>query len=270
MRIAIQGATKTPKLFTALQLAYGLCGAWERIIVIGSSTKEDKCQYLGNYNTLHIPADSTPQRYMEAFNLSAGCNKEVIIFSSFSNEWQSVESLLETSYYEEVLSAHGQLMRILRNSPVHVICCIETKQKFVRYDPQSKRHFAMVQQPIQQPDLERNFAVLMRVCLNGNAFTLKDTTEVLPRAKSYIVTPLEGAMFQEWCVKNQRKIHQSLLERIEACKCPDDLNRLIWYERIEGEELLALCTKRRLELEGQPSTDSSGTSRPDNKLHLVP
>ena len=63
----------SPTLFTALQVAFGLCGKWEKIIVIGSSDNDGRYQHVGNYGTLFIPSDATPQRYMDLLNIIGAC-----------------------------------------------------------------------------------------------------------------------------------------------------------------------------------------------------
>jgi hypothetical protein len=269
MRIALQGVTKAPKLHAALNLAYGLCGQWGKIVVITCAIRQDSYQHLGNYNTLHIPQQATPQRYIDVFDLCVTSGKEVVIFNSFSEEWSGgVEAHLNTAYYQEVLSAHGLLMRVLRNASVHVICCIDTHYTFVKYDPKSRRSFSFMQLPVQQEGFERNFMEVVRINPNGLARVLKDVAEVLPQGFDSYVTPIWGASLQDWCDRHDGSLPPKLKQRIADCNSIDELNRLSHEEEPEDEMTIAAFTKRRLELEAKTST-SIGTNLSDIKLQLV-
>lgn len=269
VRIALQGIDKSPKLHAALNLALGLCGEWEKVVVISCATKQDNYHHLGNYNTLHIPQQATPQQYIDVFNLCVKSGKEVIIFNSFSEEWSGgVEAHLNTAYYQEVLSAHGMLMRTLRNTPVHIICCIDTNYTFVRHDPRSRRNFVFMQVPVQQPEFERNFMEIIRVNPNGLVRVIKDVAEVLPQGFDFYITPIWGATLQDWCEKHDGSLPPQLKQRIASCNSIEELNRLSHDEEPQDEMTIAAFTKRRLELEAKAST-SIGTNLSNIKLHLV-
>ena len=268
MRVALQGISKAPKLLAALNLAYGLCGQWEKIVVISSSTKQDNFHHLGNYNTLHIPPQATPQRYIEVYNLCVASGKEAVIFCDFSEEWSSgVEAYLNSVYYQEVLSAHGMLMRVLRNTLVHLICCIDTNYTFVRHDPKTKRNYVFMQVPIQQPEFQRNFMEIIRVNPDGLVRVLKDAAGVLPQGFDFYITPICGASLQDWCEKHDSALPPLLQQKLASCKTIDELIRLSHEEEPQDEITVAAFTKRRLELGASPT--STGTNESDIKLHLV-
>src|SRR5437899_1745874 len=121
VQLALVGSQTTPKLYTALQFAVGLCGGWERIVVLSSSAA-GQYQHLGGYSTLAIPEDATPQRYTEVLNIVSSCSMDVVIFDSLSNEWENgVNHHLDTSYYSEVLKAHRMFLMAVKHAPVHTI-----------------------------------------------------------------------------------------------------------------------------------------------------
>jgi hypothetical protein len=270
MRIALLGIPKAPKLYTALQLAYGLCGDWNKIIVLGSSPKQECFHQLGEYNTLNIPDDAMPQRYMEALNLVGCSGKQVVIFSSFSNEWkEGVSKHLHASYYEEVLRSHSSLMRVLRYSPMHVICCVDTQRKFSYTDHEGRPVFKFVQEAIQQCGFERNFTSVAQIGHKGNATSLRDATGHLPKGEKMMLSSLTGAYLHEWCIKTKNRVPESLQQRIDSCNTMEQLNELMWEEEPEETVLLEAFTKRMLELEAQSNNSSSGTSQHDRQLHIV-
>lgn len=174
MKLALFGIPSSPKLFNSLQIAYGLCGSWDRIIVLGSSPKDVQYQHMGPYNTLLIPSDAPPRRYTELLNLCGSCNKEVIVFSTFSEEWiEGVLPHLQASYYEELLRSHRFFLYILRHFPRHVIACVDTKKRLSFRDDDGKPNLQFIQYPIQQESFERECNTILQIDKKGRASVCK-------------------------------------------------------------------------------------------------
>ncbi|RYZ28644.1 MAG: hypothetical protein EOP49_41300, partial [Sphingobacteriales bacterium] len=192
IKLALTGLPSSPKLFTALQLAHGLCGSWERIIVIGSSPRDGQYQHLGGYNTLGVAKEATPQRYMELLNIAASCGKEIVILSSLSDEWQhGVSSHLQSSYYEDVLRSHRTLFHMMKHAPVHVIGCLDTRHTFLQKDEEGKRRLR-TEQAIQQPEIEQHFTTVLHLDRRGCACVKKDGTKIFPADETFKLSVHHG------------------------------------------------------------------------------
>jgi hypothetical protein len=261
IRLALVGSPSAPKLFNALQIAQGITGDWNKIIVIGSSSKDIRYQHIGSYNTLSIPIDATPQRYSDLLNLCAGCNKEVIIFSTLSEEWKSVTQHLNSSYYQEVLKAHRHLFNSIRHSPVNVIACVDSKKKFSCTDTKGNTRLNFRDQHIQCQSFERNFNIVLRVSKRGTAEVGKDLSNVLP-LDSFKISAQIGAMLHDYCYRGNSVISPELQHRINACCSLSELYQLLFDLDIEEEELFQAFAKRRLELENMFSSDNSTGFKP--------
>lgn len=270
MKLALMGNTSSPKLFHALQIAYGLCGSWEKIIVVGSSYKDTQYQHMGAYNTVFIPRDATPQRYTELLNICGGCNKEVIIFSTLSEEWtEGVCRHLSASYYEEVLKAHRFFFHIMRHFPRHVIACIDTRKKLSCQDKEGKMKLNIISQHIQQEGIERDFTTVLQIDKKGQASVVKDLTETLPDNGSFKVTPQVGAMLQDWCYEGKPLVPKELQQKIDNCNTLSELYQLLFDLDIEDEELFAAFTARRIQLNGHGDT-SEALHHPALNLDMIP
>jgi hypothetical protein len=265
IRLALVGSPSAPKLFNALQIAQGITGDWNKIIVIGSSSRDIIYQHIAPCNTLSIPADATAQRYSDLLNLCAGCNKEVIIFSTLSEEWKSVTQHLNSSYYQEVLKAHRHLFNSIRHSPVHIIACVDTKKKFACTDPEGKTRFNFLDQHIQAQDFDKNFNTVLKVSKRGTALVEKDLTKVLPDGPIKVSAQV-GAMLQDFYYRRHSVISPDIQDRINACCSLSDLYQLLFDLDIEEEELFQAFTKRRLELDNLYSKDKEPGIRPPMEI----
>jgi hypothetical protein len=249
IKIAIEGSLSTPKLFTALQLAHGLTGAWERIIVIGSTSRDGQYQHIGGYSTLHVASDATPQRYTELLNIAASC-KDAVILSGLSNEWQhGVSAHLQGSYYEDVLRAHRTFFHMLRHAPVHVIALVDTRTTFLQRDSRGRRKLRQ-ERVIQQPGISQHFATVLRINSSGNARVEKDATKTLPTDEQFKVSLHHGALLSEWCRRGDPVISRELQERIDQCSSLGELYQLLFTMDVDDTDVITAFTRRRLQLDG--------------------
>ncbi|RYZ15143.1 MAG: hypothetical protein EOP49_53305, partial [Sphingobacteriales bacterium] len=218
LRLAITGPVSAPKLFTALQLAYGLTGAWDRIIVIGNSPKDNLYHHLGSYHVLSVSKGASPQRYADLLNLCSGCNKDAVIFSTFADEWrEGVGSSVQTGYHEEALRGHRLLFEMIRHSQVHVIVCIDSKKKLLYQSGERHPKIRIGYAPIQEEGFERHLTSVLALDKKGMAKVEKDTTKVLPAEIVFKPSVQTGALLQDWCYEGCPLISLEMQHRIDRC-----------------------------------------------------
>lgn len=249
---ALSGPTSSPKLFNALQISFGLCGSWEKILVISTSYKASQYQHLGGYSVLTLSKDSTPQKYLDLLTLVAACGKEVVILSNISDEWrEGVVSNMDSPFYEEALRTHRELFNLLRQLPFHVIACVDTKKKLSFREGNNGNHKLSVgHELIQQQGIERYFNTVLQIDKRGCALAVKDMTQMIPSEKRVKVTPQIGAALLDFCREGNSVVPKGLQEMIDSCQSLGDLYELLFDLDIDDMNLLTSFTKRRLELEG--------------------
>ena len=70
IKLAIQGCAGSGKTYSALLLAYGLCGDWTKIAVIDSENNSaDLYAHLGQYNVLPLEGKYDPETYIDAIKI---------------------------------------------------------------------------------------------------------------------------------------------------------------------------------------------------------
>lgn len=256
IKLALTGLSSAPKLFSALQLAYGLAGKWERIIVVGSSRTDAAYQHLGNYGTLTVARDATPARYTELLNLCVESHKDVVIFTSLSDEWQlGVGYHANTSYHEDVLRAHRTFLQTIRNAPVHIIACLDTRKVFLPKDLRGRRTLNVAEQVIQQPGIEGEFMTVLHLDKKGLARVQRDDTDVFDREQRIALNVLHGCVLLDWCHSSESIESLEIQQRIDRCTTLDELYRLLFLLDVDDANLIAAFTKRRLELDSDQSRD---------------
>ena len=91
IKLALQGCAGSGKTYSALLLAYGLCGDWSKIAIIDSENgSADLYAHLGNYSVLSLQDNFTPETYMEAIGICENAGMEVIIIDSISQCWDNL------------------------------------------------------------------------------------------------------------------------------------------------------------------------------------
>ncbi|NTS42744.1 hypothetical protein HRG84_17730 [Flavisolibacter sp. BT320] len=249
MKLALTGPTTSPKLFTALQLAYGLTGDWRRIIVIGSSSNIGQYQHLGGYNTLGIAKDATPSRYRELTDIATSCGKDVVILSNLTDEWQyGVLQHVNSSYYADALCSHRTLLLALKHAPVHVIGCIDTRTTFLQKDGEG-RHKLRQEQPIQQQDFATHFTTVLNLDKRGGARVEKDGTGIFQKDEPFKVGLHHGALLSDWCRGGDPVISLELQHRIDRCTSLSELYQILFETDVDDADVMTAFTRRRLQLD---------------------
>src|SRR5574344_2583003 len=100
LRLAIDGPSGSGKTYSALLIAYGLCGDWSKVAVIDTEREsanlyEDLCEGSKKYLTGQINAPFTPQKYLEAIHACEDAGVEVIIIDSLTHAWTAEGGLLD-------------------------------------------------------------------------------------------------------------------------------------------------------------------------------
>src|SRR4249919_2153033 len=96
LRLNISGPSGSGKTFSALLMAKGLTGSWDKIAVIdtenGSASLYD---HLGSFQTIDLQEPFSPERYIEAIDMCIKAGMECIIIDSSSHEWSGPGGCLE-------------------------------------------------------------------------------------------------------------------------------------------------------------------------------
>jgi len=150
LRLAIAGAAGSGKTYSALLIAYGLCGDWSKIAVIdtergSANLYEHLCQGGKKYFTGQLNAPFTPKKYIDAIHACEEAGMEVIIIDSLSHAWYAEGGMLDIhseitrrqttqnsfTAWREITPLHNKLVDAILTSPVHVIVTLRTQTEYV-------------------------------------------------------------------------------------------------------------------------------------------
>lgn len=263
IKMGLQGPSGAGKTMSALLIAYGLCGAWDKIAVVDTENHSaDLYAHLGDYFVLPLIAPFTPERYMQAISKCEQSGIEVIILDSITHEWDGNGGILDihgamqgNSYtnWSKVTPRHNDFVQALLQSPCHVISTIRAKQDYVLVDKNGKQVPEKVGlKGITRDGMDYEFTVLLEMNCSNYATASKDRTGLFNNKPEFIPTVDTGKDILQWCSIGIEPVHSSpkatLLKNIAACKTSEELLALYYAHPAYQETLLSEFTQKRQEL----------------------
>jgi hypothetical protein len=253
-KVALQGASGSGKSYTALLLAYGLCGAYEKVAVIETDYKSaNHYSYFGAFNTLTINAPYKPEKFTDAIDLCERSGMEVVIIDTLSAEWTDIGGMQERMVEEgtECMHWHQSLLQSIQKSPCHIIAIIRSKECFhlsIRGNRQEVQKVGL--DPIQQEGIHYHFHTVLSLDMNHKVKALKDRTSFFEEHSDLVITDDIAALYAKWCAGNSMDVSQDLQERINACNSIKDLLELMYQNDLDHQPTVQAFVSRRTVLEG--------------------
>lgn len=210
MKMAIQGPSGSGKTYSALLLAYGLCGSWEKIAVIDTENNSaDLYSHLGDYQVVELSKPFSPERYIEALGACEQAGMDVIIIDSLSHEWEAEGGILEThskmsgnsfTNWAKVTPAHNSLMRKVLGINAHIIGTYRTKQDYILSDKGGK----MVPEKVGLKAVAREgtdfeYTLVFDLDISHQAKVSKDRTGMFRNQLPFTLSESTGKRIKKWC-----------------------------------------------------------------------
>jgi len=231
MRVALSGPSGAGKTLSALYLAYGVTGSWDKIALI--DTEHGRGQFYGNRPDLEIGEylyqELVPPFTVERYIAVAKEAQEavgpdgVIIIDSFSHAWEGEGGVLDFKEQTELQqgknsftawSDAGKKQNLLINTLLsmnsHVIVTMRAKMAYAM--EQNERGKTVPVKiglaPVQRENTEYEFDLVFNISRNHTAVVSKDTTFL--DSWSGVITSELGTTLRKW-----------LAEGTEPHKCAD-------------------------------------------------
>ena len=231
MRVALAGPSGAGKTLSALYLAYGVTGDWEKIALI--DTEHGRGQFYGNRSDLNIGEylyqELTPpfsaERYIAVAKEAqqAVGSDGVVIIDSFSHAWEGEGGVLDFkesvekqanknsfTAWNDAGKKQNLLINELLSLDCHVIVTMRTKMAYTM--EQNERGKTVPVKiglaPVQRENTEYEFDLVLNIARNHIAVVSKDTTFL--DNWSGVITPELGTSLRDW-----------LSEGVEPCRCAD-------------------------------------------------
>lgn len=240
IRMCLQSPSGGGKTYTALILAYGLCGTWDKIAVIDSENRSaDLYSHLGSYYTLPLEAPFTPESYIQALLVCEQAGMEVVIMDSITPEWEYIlevhAGMAGNSFtnWSKCTPRHNEFVQAIIHSQVHIIATMRTKQDYVLVEKQGKQvPEKMGFKAIQKDGMDYEFTLCFDLNIKHYASASKDRTGLFEGKPDFIPTSETGRLIKEWCLQGIDEPAEPVMtleiltDKVRKCNSTDELTAL--------------------------------------------
>src|SRR5919107_4393161 len=210
IRLGLSAVSGGGKTYSALTIAKGIAGDWEKVAIIDSeNSSADLYAHLGDYNVLPIAAPFTPEKYIEAIKECEKAGMEVIIVDSITHEWDGKGGCLEIveslgGKYQDwarVTPRHQAFIEAILHSPSHVITTVRRKQDYEMTKDSNGR--IKVEKgglkEITREGFEYELTINLEMDTKHNATASKDRTGLFMGKPAFVPSEKTGELIRQWC-----------------------------------------------------------------------
>ena len=213
LRLNISGPAGSGKTYSALLMAKGLIGSWDKIAVIDTENGSASLySHLGDFNTIDLQPPYTPERYNEAIDACISGGIECIIIDSSSHEWSGTGGCIEIneklaqskfkgntwSAWSQTTPRHDIFVNKVLQAPVHIITCTRSKMETVMTDDKKVKKLGM--KDIQREGWEYELTVSLNIDRDTHmAMASKDRTNLFEGKDPFVITEKTGKAILKWC-----------------------------------------------------------------------
>lgn len=213
LKIGISAPSGAGKTYSALLMAYGMCGDWEKIAVIDTENgSAELYSHLGGYSVCQITPPFTPKKYIAAINEAVEAGFEVLIIDSLSHAWNGEGGLLDMqdkaakasksgnsfTAWREITPEHNKLVDAVLQSDIDVIVTTRAKSEYVMTDDNGKKGVKKIGlAPVFRDGLEYELTVFFDISQEHIATASKDRTGLFD-GQNFKPTVETGKQLSEW------------------------------------------------------------------------
>lgn len=245
IRLGLSAVSGGGKTYSALLIAYGLCGDWSKIAIIDTENNSaDLYAHLGDYNVLPLAAPFAPEKYIEAIKECEGAGMEVIIIDSITHEWDGkggclelVENITQGSTSKNSYTAWGKItprhqafIDAMLQSSAHIITTVRRKQDY----EMSKDHNGKTKvekaglKEVTREGFEYELTVNLQLDTAHQAVASKDRTGLFMGKPEFVPSVDTGEMIAEWCESGMdpKEELNKAIEGLANCNSVEELSLL--------------------------------------------
>jgi hypothetical protein len=217
LKIGMSGPSGYGKTGSALLLAYGMTGDWDKIAVIDTENGS-AALYAGStiggvkipeFDTIELEAPFTPERYVSAIAaLEATGKYEVIIVDSATHEWDGKGGCLEIvdslggkyQDWAKVTPRHRRFIDTILHTPCHFIVTMRTKQDYaVETDGKKTKVTKLGMKEVQREGTEYELTLNFNLTNDKHlAKASKDRTGLFMDRPEFVISVETGKELIEW------------------------------------------------------------------------
>lgn len=242
LRVGLSGPSGSGKTYSALLLAKGIAGDWNKVLLIDTENGSGELySNLGEYNTISITADFTPDKYIEAIHAAEKAGMEVIIVDSVSHEWDGKGGCLEINEliaktkfkgntwaaWSETTPKHQKFIEAIVQSKCHMITTARSKTDTIQTEDKKIKKVGLKE--IQREGFEYELTVNFNVDREGHyAVASKDRTGLFIDRNPFIISEETGKELAEWNNSGIVIDPQIAIEKAQKQKIADLALKIGW------------------------------------------
>lgn len=248
LRLSISSPTGFGKTAGSLILAKGMGYDWDKICVIDTENGSASLYsnhtltngyFIGEFNTIQLEPDFTPEKYAQAIKVAEDAGMEVIIIDSVTHVWKGKGGLLE---YNQSLGGRYQdwaktdpryllWLNAILHSKCHVICTSRKKQAYeMSKDDKGK---ITVEKKGMEDQIRDGFDYEMTIAfeiIGDNHLTKssKDRSSLFDGKPEFVITEETGQLIRDWCetgVDPKEEVNKAIA-MLANCDTVEDLTLL--------------------------------------------
>lgn len=211
IRLGLSGASGFGKTYSALLIAKGLVGSWDKIALIDTENGSGELYSdLGEYNVITLEAPYSPERYIEAIKMCENAGMECIIVDSITHEWDGdggcldIQNQLGGRYQDwaKVTPRHNAFIQSILTCKAHVITTVRRKQD---YDMVKSDKGKMEVQKVGTKEVTREgfeYELTMNLEIINDKHMVKaskDRTSLFMGKPEFIPSEKTGEEIRKWC-----------------------------------------------------------------------
>lgn len=238
IRLGLSAVSGGGKTYSALLIAHGLCGNWDKVAVIDTENNSAHLYaHLGDFNVLQLDAPYAPERYIEAIKACENAGMEVIIIDSITHEWDGKGGIIEISNsmtgnsftnWAKLTPRHQAFIDAILSSKCHIITTVRRKQDYEMTkdkDGKVKVEKAGLKE-VTREGFEYELTVNLELDVKHNATASKDRTGLFIDKPAFVPSEETGKLIRQWC-ESGVDIEAELadgIQRIKACQTVTELS----------------------------------------------
>lgn len=238
IRLGLSAVSGGGKTYSALLIAHGLCGSWDKVAVIDTENNSAHLYaHLGDFNVLQLDAPYAPERYIEAIKACENAGMEVIIIDSITHEWDGKGGIIEISNsmtgnsftnWAKLTPRHQAFIDAILSSKCHIITTVRRKQDYEMTkdkDGKVKVEKAGLKE-VTREGFEYELTVNLELDVKHNATASKDRTGLFIDKPAFVPSEETGKLIRQWC-ESGVDIEAELadgIRRIKACQTVTELS----------------------------------------------
>lgn len=238
IRLGLASPSGGGKTYSALLIAKGLAGSWDKVAVIDTENgSADLYSHLGDYNVLALTAPYDPKKYIDAIKECESAGMEVIIVDSITHEWSGVGGCLEMQQiavekqrvkntytaWKEITPLHQKFIDTILQSNCHIITTVRSKTDYLMVNESGKNSIQKVgMAQVTRDGFEYELTISLDLDVNHRAIASKDRTGLFEGRPAFVPSEETGRIIKEWCESGADRVSEFKAD-LGMCKTKEEV-----------------------------------------------